>query len=318
MPRPRKLFPHRSVVYITTAMEEGLPMPANPLILLIISGYLARAQSLYPVTICHAYVSSNHLHLIAVVENPYDICNFMKWFKTESAHAINKLLGRRKRTVWCEGYDSPVVLTRKSVINKIVYIYSNPSTDGLEESIDNYPGLSSWQAFVKGKDVESYHPWVRRFMVPEVTGLSLTKISEIAQTLKKSIKAKHLLKITPNAWMECFGVTNEKRKLAINKRIIAMVRENENQMRKERGLSGAKVIGRQKLISRHMDMSYRPNRSGKRMHCISSDIPLRVKFLTEKKAVVAEGRKVSERWKVGDFSVPYPPGLFPPSMPTLV
>ena len=30
-------------------------------------------------------------------------------FKTESAHAVNRLLGIRKRTIWCEGYDSPMV-----------------------------------------------------------------------------------------------------------------------------------------------------------------------------------------------------------------
>src|SRR5690606_2688166 len=99
---------------------------------------------------------------------------------------------------------------------------------------------------------------------------------------------------------------------------MEMVRQNESQLRKERALSGAKVIGRQRLISRHMDMSYIPNRSGRRMHCISSDIPRRVKFINKKKAVVEEGKRVAERWKVGDFSVPYPPGLFPPSMPKLV
>jgi hypothetical protein len=41
-----------------------------------------------------------------VVINPDHVEAFFRHFKTESAHMINGLLGRNKRTLWCGGYES--------------------------------------------------------------------------------------------------------------------------------------------------------------------------------------------------------------------
>ena len=44
---------------------------------------------------------------------------------------------------------------------------------------------------------------------------------------------------------------------------------------------------------------------------------LRIAFITFFKKLMATARSVRERWRQGDTSVRYPPGLFPPSMPKL-
>ena len=44
---------------------------------------------------------------------------FMERFKCETAHAVNRLLGRRQVTVWCKGYDSPVILTLDDLVEKL-------------------------------------------------------------------------------------------------------------------------------------------------------------------------------------------------------
>jgi hypothetical protein len=36
------------------------------------------------------------------------------------------------------------------------------------------------------------------------------------------------------------------------------------------------------------------------------------------KDLFAEARSVRERWRVGDYSLPYPMGLYPPPQPKLV
>ena len=115
--------------------------------------------------ISHFLVEGTHMHLIAVVQNPDDIKGFMERFKTESAHCINRLLGRKKRTVWCEGYDSPLLLTADDVVNTITYIYTNPAKDNLETSIDNYPGLSSWSMFLEHSHIKEW-AWIKRPAVP--------------------------------------------------------------------------------------------------------------------------------------------------------
>ncbi len=106
-----KYHPSGSVLFVTVAVEEGLLLLSNPLCLAIIRSCLAAAQKLYPVRICHLLVEATHVRLIVVVRNPDDVPAFLGHFKTESAHALNTNLGRRKRTVWCAGYDSPTVLT---------------------------------------------------------------------------------------------------------------------------------------------------------------------------------------------------------------
>ena len=99
MPSPWKYHPHGSVLFVTFSLEAGLLLLANPLSEAIVKCCLARAQTLHPVTISHFIVEGSHLHLILVVENPHDVQAFIGRFKTESAHMLNRLLGRRKQNL---------------------------------------------------------------------------------------------------------------------------------------------------------------------------------------------------------------------------
>ncbi len=150
----RKVVPHNAVYFVTTSVEEGLMLTPNPLINLIITSCMARANILHPVKICHFIVQATHIHFILVVHNPDDLKGFMERFKTESAHAMNRLLGRKKRTFWCEGYDSPVILDPLKVVEKIAYIYSNPSRDGLLDTIEHHSsvGVNSWLHTLSGNE----------------------------------------------------------------------------------------------------------------------------------------------------------------------
>jgi hypothetical protein len=53
------------------------------------------------------------------------------------------------------------------------------------------------------------------------------------------------------------------------------------------------------------------------MWCLSDKRSLRVSFIAFFKKLMATARAVREKWRQGDASVRYPPGLFPPSMPKL-
>ena len=153
MARGPKFHPPRSVLFITTSLEEGLLLKSNPLMRLILESCLAKAQALHRVRICHFLFEETHVHIILVVDNPEDVPAFIGRFKTESAHSINRLLGRRKRTVWCEGYDSPILASPVDVIREIVYLYTNPSKDDLVDGIEEYPNFSTWENYkTKGQE----------------------------------------------------------------------------------------------------------------------------------------------------------------------
>lgn len=80
------------------------------------------AQTLDPVKVIAFIVMGNHVHLIVLVEDPSAVESFMERFKCEIAHTVNRLLGRRQVTVWCEGYDSPVILTVDDLVEKMTYL----------------------------------------------------------------------------------------------------------------------------------------------------------------------------------------------------
>ena len=144
MARLRKAIFNGGVYFITTSTENGIMLPANPLVKMLLLSALKRAFDLHPLKISHLIINGTHLHFLLRCYNPEDIPAFMERFKTESSHYLNKLLGRRKRTIWCDSYDCSRILTPSRAIKKIVYLYTNPVKDQLISSITQYPGLSSW------------------------------------------------------------------------------------------------------------------------------------------------------------------------------
>lgn len=315
MSRPPKIVINRTVLAITTSVEEGLMFPPNKLINDIIVGCLAKAQAHHPLEISDIVVEATHLHMIAVVSDPNDVEGFMERFKTESAHAINRLLGRKKRTLWCEGYDAPVLLTPDDVIHKIAYTYENPSKDGLEDRIEKFPGVSGF--WFRGRDSGVLEaPLVPRSGYEKLPPGELKEDDYIRLARKLGHGKKRIkFRLSPNAWMRCFNITDTEDIAAYNTRIIEEIRHREEAHRSARQREGKGVIGRTRLVNTPVGRDFIPERSGRRMWCICVDKEKRREFIRWIKKLLVEAREVLDLWRSGDRSVPYPPGLYPPSMP---
>ncbi len=313
-----KYHPHGSVLFCTFSLEEGLLLLANPLCKAIVKTCLARAATLYGVRICHYIVSATHIHMVVVVANPDHVPSFMRHFKTDSAHMLNRLLGRAKRTVWCAGYDSPVVLSSVRAIVAIAYLYANPAKDNLETCIDNYPGMSSWKMFQTGQTTRSWKRLHRdQFSFIPRDAHNLRGYTKRAEELLSASKEEQVFTVEPNAWLEAFGYRDPEQQERINARLVSRVRLLEERAQRVRTKSNKRVIGRERLIKEVLDTTYRPKRNGRRMWCLSERRSLRIPFVRFFKELMRKARAVRERWKTGDFSVPYPPGLHPPCMPKL-
>lgn len=318
MPSPWKYHPHGSVLFVTFSLEEGLLLLANPLSEAIVKCCLARAQTLYPVTICHFLIEGSHLHMILVVENPHDVQAFVGRFKTESAHMFNRILGRQKRTIWCEGYDSPVVLTETRALACITYLYANPSKDNLVDSIDDYPGLSSWEMFRKNSPSRQWK-YFKRPAVKFITADShnLRGYEKDAKRILDDTKKTLTFTIKPNAWMVAFGITDHAQQEAMNQKLFDFLRHREERARELRKLAKKSVVGKQRLITRAINPHYQSKRKGKRMWCLAERRSMRVAFIDSLKALIERAKSVYRMWFLGDFSERYPLGLYPPSMPKL-
>lgn len=318
MGSPRKVFINNFVVFVTMSVESGILLPPNYLINVLLESALARAQALFPVRVCHYLFEATHAHFMLVVDNPNDIPGFIGRFKTESAHFVNRLLGRKKRTIWCEGYDSPVLLGEEDIIEKIRYIYINPSKDGLEDSIEKYPGLSSWDMFNSGH-YQKVCPWIHRSDLKRLrrNPKTIREFRELRDELVKNANEAHVLQIEPNAWMDCYNIEEQGIKENINQEIKQYIKEAEVEIKRTRLIEGKTVIGKNKLMLQNIDLTYEPNRSGRRSWCICKDRIMKSKFMQFVRDLIEEGKEVLKRWREGDFRPSYPEGLFPPSMPKL-
>ena len=314
--RTPKVHLNGTALYITVSVEADLIFPCNPLTELIILKCLAAAQELYPVRVCHFVVEATHIHLIVIVDNPDDIKDFMRHFKCESAHAINRILGRQKRTIWCEGYDSPTLVDIDKAIEKTIYTYKNPAKDALADSISTYLGVSSWSHFQRGKD--TFHTfYIPRDEFRRLPDNHSYKVYQREARLLKKRKKKNTFTIYPDAWMEAFGITDPAERSSINQRIVEGVYEAEQDYREERAREAKTVISPNRLIETEIAAPYTPSRSGKKMICLGTDRQDRVGFIEFVKSLISEAREIYEQWKVGNIHLPYPPGLYPPAMPKL-
>ena len=196
---------------MTFSLEQGLLLLSNPLSMVIIQSCLARAQFKYPVTISAFLIEATQVHLIPVVNNPDDVSGFLGYFKRESAHMLNRILGRKKRTIWCEGYDSPEVLTPVRTLIALSYIYSNPAKENLERSIEKYPGLSSWKMFNGGEHVKNWKR-IRRpaFKALPPDAQNRRGYTKEAERILADTKKTHQFRLSPNAWLAAHGITDPK------------------------------------------------------------------------------------------------------------
>ena len=105
--------------------------------------------------------------------------------------------------------------------------------------------------------------------------------------------------------------------LDVNSQIVELIEEREKEYARERVLLQSKVIGAERLKAEHLDLDYRSKRMGTKAWCICDDIDLRISYIAWAKNLKAKARSVYERWRLGDFSEAYPPGVFPPAVPKL-
>jgi len=314
MPKLRKALFHNHVYFITFSVQEGIMLPANDLVKFLIKSAILRAIGHHPITISHFIVNGTHIHIILRVYNPQDVSGFMERFKTESAHYLNNLIGRNQRTVWCKSYDSPALLEPQDVINKIAYLYTNPVKDGLIDSIEHYPGLSSWQNFKSRKSYIKAQLISRDDVYEVEQDQGDEYFRRKRKLLSKSAGKERVIKIEPDDWIKAFP---ELDKNEINKEIFELIKEKEEEIRNNFRENKRSFMGLAKLVNQGINLDYIPNRSGRKMWCISSNRELRKSFIKEVKELAETAREVFFSWCEGDTTKRMPEGMFAPRMPVL-
>jgi len=257
----------------------------------------------------------NHFHMVIVVDDPEDVPRFIKYIKAHSTRQLNRLMGYRKRRIWEDGYDSPVLLDVQSVIEKIAYTYANPAAANLVDAIEDYPGVSSWRLFRAGNNRRSSR-WVREKKLRRLNlaERSAPQDASVARSLSELSNLNFEFLIEPFAWMECFDETRGQNIEHFRAEILRRIRELEDVARRDRSRP---VVGPLTLTRMGYDTRHQPKKWGKRMFCISADISFRIEFIAHVQALREIARDVLRQWRAGNILARFPLGLFPPSFPRL-
>ena len=313
--RPRRYLEANQVYFASARVREGLPFIPDPLMKTFVEGVLARAQELYPVTICHDIFMGNHFHLLFVCKDPTAVINFFCYVKTALAIGINKLTGRRG-PVWENRTDMPIVLTLEKAIELIVYIYTNPASSSITSSISSYPGISSWQAFKEDKTSKQC-TWIKTSQLKRIYRCidELRARTNLLREISDSKKAKQVtLKLSPNEWMKCFGINNEKQIKEINDLIFQKINERELQLNKERISLPARAA---LLKTQSLYKKFKPKKFNNRVYCLSHNSNIRKSFIRKYKDLVYKCKEVYNLWKQGCLDITMPLGMLSPPKPLL-
>ena len=155
-------------------------------------------------------------------------------------------------------------------------------------------------------------------MIPKLPSPAVTPAQDrmLTRELREKAKCTHTLNLFPWLWLRHFaeelpegGVKEVKR------RIFERIRGVEEENRKRRACAKKRVLGKERLRAQALLKPHTPKKKERKIFLQSQFADIRQALIDEFKRIDALCRKIYERWKRGDFSVPWPPGTFPPPLP---
>lgn len=163
---------------------------------------------------------SNHLHDV-----PFDRKGvhpaFNEHFHKLLAKCMNASLGRWENFFSTEQVCVVRLETREALIDKIVYVITNPVKDGLVERVEDWPGVNGYHALMTGEPLRATRPksfFAANGTMPEEVTLYLTIPPELGD--REEILAE------------------------IRERVAAV----EEREAKKRAATGRKVLGRNAIL----------------------------------------------------------------------
>lgn len=295
MGRPlRRHAPNTYYLVTTRCHQARFFLRPEPALNQAVLEWLARAQKRYPHVHIHALcVMSNHLHLL-VHDVQGELARWASYFLGNLARAVNALRNRRG-VVFERRYAAEPVLDEAALLERLVYVVTNPTKAGLCEESRQWPGVVLW---TERKEPE----------LQEVSWIDRRSYRRARHRAKKRGKAPP----DPEGF-RTFGT------LVIHplggSRGGEAIEARERELGSERRRSGQEAMTRTEVLAQDWHAApHRPRRSP-RPACHASERGLRQAFLEGFREFVEAFRDASARWREGCREAVFPPFSYPPSCP---
>ena len=323
MPRAPRSYSDKLVYEIVPRAKDSLPMPPTETSNEIRLGILGRTQRDNKVELCHFVDMNNHSHSMAVSITGENLSKFHMELKKKTTDAVKALLGRASLSLWERRTGVFRVVTLEDAIERVVYIYCNPSNAGLCDCIEQYPGLSSWNAFKEcapsiDAEVEIEARWYPVSEIPTIPTdrrLSPWQDAALHRELRESSKSvQHPIVLKPFKWLETYGVTQPADIETIRQKIINRVREAERVNAEARARDNKRSVSPDALRRAVYMKPHKPKKRERKIFLICSDKELRLALLESFRRTVSRCRECYQKAKAG-VRVEWPPGTFTPWFP---
>lgn len=302
---------------------KGLPFTATLYMELIIKGIIARVQRDHKVSLIDLTFMGNHPHIMIEAGDRDQCKRFYGELQKQLTDAVKRLTGKKYLNLWRRNCTSVVRYGDLAAVQRrIAYLFANPARANLVDSIERYPGVSSFQVFMTAPptldaEVTESCPWIQAPMIRRLPSLSVTERQDRALTewMRSKAMEHHDLTYHPNRWMRRFGITTPEEIKEVNAGILRQLREFEEEARQTRIRKGWKVMGAARLRRQALDIgTYTPPPS-QRIFVYAVNPETRILMIREHRLFCQRCRECYEAWKQGNFLVPWPPGAYQPAPP---
>jgi hypothetical protein len=244
---------------------------------------LAVAAERYEIDVIDFVQMSNHLHE-AIFDRHGNAPAFYEHFHKLLAKCMNALRGRWENFFSSEQVCVVRLEDRGALIDKLVYIATNPVKDGLVAHVDEWPGASGYRALLAGEPLRATRP--KHFFAED-------------GTMPEEITLR--LKIPPE-----LGDREE-----ILAEVQARVAAVEGEQIRERAKTGRRVLGRYAVLRqswRESPTSREPRRN-LRPTIATRSLWARLEAMQRKREFVASYREARRALLAGQ-PIPFPNGTY--------
>jgi hypothetical protein len=328
MSRENRYYEPRQVYEIVSRTKAHQPFPPTELSNEILAGILGRALGALRIILCHFVFMANHDHHLALSEDGEGLSNFYRDIKKHMTDAVKVLASLEQLNMWQDRSNVMHIPLLRDILRKILYIYANPVVAGLVDSIDDYPGLNSWKAFLECAPridacVRVRARYYRKQALEKLPALPEDGVLSAAEDLQRVEQLRGLKKavepaevvVYPFAWLALFNITEPEQIQRIRDTIVRLVRRKEARLREQRARSGQRVMGAERLKRAQYMGEMIPKKHHRQVSVSCSDRVLRVKLIDFRKRLQEECKVLYRRARKGEV-VLWPDGVFIPWLPT--
>jgi REP element-mobilizing transposase RayT len=293
MGRPLRRHAPGTYYLVTTRCHQArFFLRPEPALIEAVLEWLARAQRQHPGVLIHAVcVMSNHLHLL-VRDTRGELAGWASYFLGNLARAVN---GIRERggVVFERRYAAEPVLDDTALLDRLVYVVTNPVKAGLCEESQQWPGVVLWAA---GEEPELHEvSWIDRGLYRRARHRA--KKQREAPPDPERFRTSGTLVIHPLAGC----------------RVGEAIEARERDLAAERERSGRVAMTRGEVLSQDWHAAPQRAKRSPRPACHTSERSLRQAFLEGFREFVEAFRQASAQWREGCRDVVFPPWSYPPS-----